>query len=94
MIREFMMGWQGKGIGEEYFYFGRLFGISFKRSIPYGGEFDLPMAIAITGFVPDLEFVKEHDTKLYTSLNFILDNDVEDLELRFVISKNKYGVAK
>ena len=32
--------------------------------------------------------------KLYTSLNYILDNDVEDLELRFIISKNKYGIVK
>lgn len=54
MVRELMMGWKGEGVGEEYFFFGKLLGISFARGIPYGGKLDNSMAIAITNFTPTL----------------------------------------
>ena len=53
-----MMGWKGEGVGEEYFFLGKLLGISFARGIPYGGKFDYAMAIAITNFKPTLDFFK------------------------------------
>lgn len=43
-----MMGWDGVGIGEEHVFIGKLLAISFRKSIPYGGIFDLSMAVAIT----------------------------------------------
>ena len=49
------------------------------------------MAIAITNYSPTLKFIQEVDPKLYGNLKFILDHDVEDLDLYFVISKEKYG---
>lgn len=48
MVREFMMGWKGIGIGEEFIFLGKILAISFRKSIPFGGDFDLPMAVAIT----------------------------------------------
>jgi hypothetical protein len=50
MVREIMMGWQGVGVGEEYVFIGKILGFSFKKSIPYGGKFDVAMAVAITQF--------------------------------------------
>ena len=37
MVRELLMGWKGVGIGDEGFFVGKILGISFKNSIPYGG---------------------------------------------------------
>lgn len=45
-----MMGWKGYGVGEEHFFFGKLLGISFNQSVPYGGFIDLAMCIKITCF--------------------------------------------
>jgi hypothetical protein len=45
------------------------------------------MAIAITSFTPTLAFVEQYDPKLYKNLCFILDNDVDDLDLTFTIHK-------
>jgi len=50
--------------------------ISFKKGIPYGGTFDIAMAMAITNYTPTLEFIKEIDHKLYKNLHFIIENDV------------------
>ncbi len=50
MVRELMMGWNGIGIGEEHIFIGKLLAISFRKSIPYGGDFDISMAVAITQF--------------------------------------------
>ena len=41
LIREFMMGWKGVGVGEEHFFIGKILGISFRQSVPYGGYVDL-----------------------------------------------------
>ena len=94
MVRQLMMGWQGEGIGEQYCFIGQLLGISFKKGIPYGGELDIAMAISITNYSPTLKFIREVDPKLYGNLKFILDNDVEDLDLNFVINKEKYGILR
>lgn len=64
-----------------------MLGISFKKGIPYGGQLDLSMAITITNYTPTLKFIQEVDPKLYGNLKFIVENDVEDLDLYFVISK-------
>lgn len=48
MVRQFMMGWSGVGVGQEHVFIGKLLAISFKKSIPYGGDFDISMAVAIT----------------------------------------------
>ena len=47
----------------------------------------MSMAIAITNFTPTLQFLKEVDKKLYQNLKYILENDVEDLDLFFSASK-------
>lgn len=43
-----MMGWKGVGIGEEDFFIGKILGVSFRQSVPYGGYIDLEMCIKIT----------------------------------------------
>jgi hypothetical protein len=50
MIRELMMGWKGLGIGEEDFFIGKILGVSFRQSVPYGGNVDLEMCIKITNY--------------------------------------------
>ena len=54
----------------------------------------MSMAIAITNYTPNLKFLKEVDKKLYSNLKYILENDVEDLDLYFSVSKEKYGLIK
>lgn len=49
-----MMGWKGKGIGEEDFFLGKILGISFRQGVPYGGAMDLAMFVAITGYTPKI----------------------------------------
>jgi hypothetical protein len=61
MVRELMMGWTGMGIGEEHIFIGKILAFSFKKSIPYGGKFDLGMAIAITQFKVTIEFLEQVD---------------------------------
>ena len=38
-----MMGWKGVGfgIGQEDFFFGKIMGISFRQTVPYGGYVDI-----------------------------------------------------
>ena len=45
-----MMGWKGKGVGEESFFIGKILGISFKQGVPYGGNLDLAIFIKITEY--------------------------------------------
>lgn len=48
---------------------------------------DISMFVAITNFVPTLEFFLEIDPEIYRSLIFIRENDPSDLCLRFVVEK-------
>lgn len=82
-----MIGWKGRGVGEEAFFIGKILGISFKQGVPYGGMLDIGMFVAITNYVPTLEFFLEVDPEIYRSLSFIRDNDPSDLCLRFVVEK-------
>lgn len=52
--REFMLGWNGFGIGEEASFIGRILAIAFRDNMLYGGRFDIPMALALTGYKLDL----------------------------------------
>jgi hypothetical protein len=49
-----MIGWKGKGVGEEMFFIGKILGISFKQGVPYGGWLDIGMFVAITNFTPTI----------------------------------------
>lgn len=59
--REFMLGWQGFGIGEEAAFIGKILAIAFRDNMLYGGRFDVSMALALTGYKLDLEFVRSDD---------------------------------
>ena len=50
LLRELMIGWKGRGVGEESFFIGKILGIAFKMGVPYGGLLDINMFIAITNF--------------------------------------------
>ena len=50
-----MMGWKGLGFGEEDLFIGKILGISFSQSVPYGGHIDLEMCIKITNYEITLE---------------------------------------
>lgn len=56
-----MIGWKGKGVGEEAFFIGKILGISFKQGVPYGGNLDLSMFVAITNYTPSINFFEEVD---------------------------------
>lgn len=45
-----MMGWKGKGVGEEGFFIGKILAISFNQGVPYGGVMDIAMFMAITDY--------------------------------------------
>lgn len=87
LVRELMIGWKGRGVGEEAFFVGKILGISFKQGVPYGGVLDLGMFVAITNFVPTLDFFLEVDPEIHRSLSFIREQDPSDLCLRFVVEK-------
>lgn len=82
-----MMGWRGRGVGEEAFFTGKILGISFKQGVPYGGVLDIGMFVAITNYTPTLSFFEQVDPEIYRSLVFIRDNDPSDLCLHFTVSK-------
>lgn len=86
-----MIGWRGRGVGEEAFFIGKILGISFKQGVPYGGSLDIGMFIAITNFTPTIDFFQEVDPEIYRSLAYIRDNDPSDLCLRFVVEKTVNG---
>lgn len=50
LLRELMIGWKGRGVGEEAFFIGKILGIAFKQGVPYGGILDVNMFVAITNF--------------------------------------------
>ena len=52
-----MMGWQGKGVGEEDFFMGQLLGICLMQGVLYGGDLDISMCVAITKYPVTLEFI-------------------------------------
>jgi hypothetical protein len=56
-----MIGWKGKGVGEEDFFIGKILGISFKQGVPYGGFMDIAMFVAITNYQPTIEFFEDFD---------------------------------
>jgi hypothetical protein len=43
--------------------------------VPYGGALDLGMFVAITNFVPTIDFFQEVDPEIHRSLVYIRDND-------------------
>ena len=63
--------WRGQGVGEEYFFIGKLLGIALKQGLLYGGEIDIGMCVAITNYPVTIEFIKMADLELYRSLKFI-----------------------
>lgn len=71
MVRELMMGWNGVGVGEEHVFIGKILAFSFRKSIPYGGHFDIAMAVAITQFKVTLEFMEKVDPDVYNSLKYV-----------------------
>lgn len=91
LVRELMIGWRGRGVGEEAFFIGKILGISFRQGVPYGGALDLGMFVAITNFTPTIDFFQEVDPEIYRSLVFIRDNDPSDLCLRFMVEKEVNG---
>ena len=50
LVRELMIGWKGRGVGEQAFFIGKILGISFKQGVPYGGTLDIGMFVAITNY--------------------------------------------
>jgi hypothetical protein len=74
-----MLGWQGFGIGEEASFIGRILAIAFRDEMLYGGRFDVSMALALTGYKIDLEFVKNDDPEMYKSLLWMKNNPVAEL---------------
>jgi hypothetical protein len=66
-----MMGWNGVGVGEEHVFIGKILAFSFRKSIPYGGHFDIAMAVAITQFKVTLEFMEKVDPDVYNSLKYV-----------------------
>ena len=42
------MGWKGQPFADDYFFIGKIIGISFAQSVPYGGNVDLEMCIRLT----------------------------------------------
>jgi hypothetical protein len=56
-----MIGWKGKGVGEEAFFIGKILGISFRQGVPYGGTMDINIFVAITNYTPTIEFFQEVD---------------------------------
>jgi hypothetical protein len=91
LVRELMIGWRGRGVGEEAFFVGKILGISFRQGVPYGGSLDLGMFVAITNFTPSIDFFAEVDPEIYRSLVYIRDHDPSDLCLRFVVEKSVNG---
>lgn len=86
-----MIGWKGRGVGEEAFFIGKILGISFKQGVPYGGALDIGMFVAITNYKVVLDFFKEVDPQIYKSLKYIKDNDPEPLYLKFEVSHQING---
>lgn len=71
-VQEWMNNaWRGQGVGEEYFFIGKLLGIALKQGLLYGGEIDIGMCVAITNYPVTIEFIKMADLELYRSLKFI-----------------------
>lgn len=86
-----MIGWKGRGVGEQAFFIGKILGISFKQGVPYGGALDIGMFVAITNFKITIDFFKQYDPQIYRSLTYIKQNDPEPLCLKFVLERNIYG---
>lgn len=86
-----MIGWRGRGVGEEAFFIGKILGISFRQGVPYGGALDIGMFVAITNYTPTIDFFREVDPEIHRSLLYIRDNDPSDLCLRFVVEKMVNG---
>ena len=78
-----MMGWNGIGVGEEHIFIGKILAFSFRKSVPYGGHFDIAMAVAITQFKVTLQFLDQVDPEVCKSLKYIQEFDPEDLDVRF-----------
>jgi hypothetical protein len=55
--------------------------------VPYGGALDLGTFVAITNYLPTIDFFEEVDPEIHRSLVYISDNDPSDLCLRFVVEK-------
>lgn len=87
LVRELMIGWKGRGVGEEAFFIGKILGISFRQGVPYGGVLDIGMFVAITNFTPNIDFFREVDPEIHRSLTYVRDHDPSDLCLRFVVEK-------
>ena len=85
LVREWMMGWEGNGIGEEHLFIGKILGICFKQNLFYGGFLDIAMFVAITNFPVSLKWIRTIDESLYNSLNYINCNDPEPLCLSFSV---------
>lgn len=49
-----MIGWKGRGVGEEAFFIGKILGISFRQGVPYGGTMDINIFVAITNYTPTI----------------------------------------
>ena len=45
-----MMGWKGRGVGEEDFFIGKILGICFRQGVLYGGHIDMSMLVALTNY--------------------------------------------
>lgn len=66
-------------------------------SIPYGGHFDIAMAVAITQFKVTIEFLEQVDADVAKSLKYVMQaepEDLEDLDMKFEITKEIYGVIR
>lgn len=54
LVRQLMIGWKGRGVGEEAFFIGKILGISFRQGVPYGGTMDINIFVAITNYTPTI----------------------------------------
>ena len=63
-----MRGWRGVGIGEEFFFVGKILGIAFRDANLYGGTLDLTMTTALTNYKPDLKLMEDIDPVIHKSL--------------------------
>ncbi len=58
----------------------------------YGGRFDVSMALALTGYKLDLEFLRVEDPEMFKHLSWMLANQVDELELDFTSIRRHYDV--
>lgn len=89
--REFMRGWTGKGINEQFFFIGKILGIAMRDQNLYGGTLDLPMTTALTGYKPDLKLIEDIDPMIYKNLLWVTENDANELGLNFTRNREYYG---